>query len=119
MNRLKTEQRDRKKRENNQAVYAQDDRSSVSSSDEERLDRLEGEGQEGRANFSSGTGGNREGGTARAFAKDVRLQNAARWDKMKREYGRGGGVDGAEVDGVQGGAEEGVPSQPPPQQQQQ
>ncbi|KAI5199760.1 hypothetical protein E4T39_06094 [Aureobasidium subglaciale] len=80
MNRMKQAQRDRKKKEGDQIVYAQagSDASSISSSDEEQLDALE------EANVDDEAGGAAQArGLARQLKQDAGLNGKARLDHWK------------------------------------
>lgn len=98
MNKMKSEQRERKKKEGDHIIYRQGSRSSsISSSDESELDEIE-------AGLRSGNAGSAaEPGPLGQYAKDRKQQQAAKWNKVKRDYGgksrdgvpRSGGADGA------------------------
>jgi hypothetical protein len=99
MNKMKDEQRERKKKEGQQIVYAEgSDSSSISSSDNEDLDRIEA--------GLSGDAAVHEGGRALVgqAAKDQKRKRAAKFKKAKAQYGGGrkrvSGVDG---DGAEDG----------------
>ncbi|TKA62592.1 hypothetical protein B0A55_11404 [Friedmanniomyces simplex] len=115
MGRLKGQQRERKKAGGKGIVYTQGDRgSSISSSEEEDLDRVEadygaggagaglgagghgpGNGRGGHGDRGDGHGG--ESGFVSQAARDQKLRQKARWRKTKGQYrGRSrGGVAGA------------------------
>ncbi|KAF2212683.1 hypothetical protein CERZMDRAFT_111756 [Cercospora zeae-maydis SCOH1-5] len=78
--RMKKEQRERKKREGQQILYRQGSRSSsVSSSDIEDLDRMEDECEDENAVA-------REHGPYSAAVKDAKLRNKTRMEKLRRDY---------------------------------
>lgn len=92
MGKMKDEQRERKKQEGDGIVFLQDnDGSSISSSDEEDLNALQSHVVGGRSRKN-------ERGTLKKTAKDVKMQEQAKWGKAKRSYGGKKRVDGAEVD---------------------
>ena len=102
MSRMKQEQRDRKKKEGNHIVYTQgDDSSSISSSDNEDLDRLEaGIG-------GSGSAEERHNGVVGQAARDQKRKQQAKWEKAKGQYGghgRGGHGGDVEVGGQGSGS---------------
>ncbi|KAK4542100.1 hypothetical protein LTR36_007131 [Oleoguttula mirabilis] len=104
MARMKGEQRDRKKAEGDDIVYTQGSRgSSVSSSDEDDLDRIE------RGRGGGGVGHGDGGNVFSQAARDQKLKGKGKLEKAKRTYGgrsrsaAGGGEDG---DAVAGGQEE-------------
>lgn len=80
MGRMKNEQRERKKAEGDHIVYAQGDRSSISSSDEEELDTVQ-------AGMSDANAPNREHGVLGQYTKDAKLKQKAKMDRIKRQYG--------------------------------
>jgi hypothetical protein len=77
MSRMKKAQRDRKKKEGDQIVYAQADASSISSSDEEELDALEQTAQEEEAE-------ERTPGLAHQLKQDAGLLGKSRLEHVKR-----------------------------------
>ncbi|KAK3111672.1 hypothetical protein LTR53_012840 [Teratosphaeriaceae sp. CCFEE 6253] len=83
MGRMKDEQRARKKAEGNNVVYTQGSRSSsISSSDEEDLDRVQ-------AGFEGGGGEGRyegEGGFVGQAARDQKARQHDKWRKAKGQY---------------------------------
>ncbi|KAK5681508.1 hypothetical protein LTS10_006040 [Elasticomyces elasticus] len=108
MSKMKNEQRERKKKEGDNVIYMQGSRSSsISSSDEEDLERMEAEFEGGR------DGHGHEDGVVGQAARDAKLKQQARWRKAKGRYGgdkRGGGDEdegGRDEEGggqVKGGA---------------
>jgi hypothetical protein len=74
---MKKAQRDRKKKEGDQIVYAQADASSISSSDEEELDALEQTAQEEEAE-------ERTPGLAHQLKQDAGLLGKSRLEHVKR-----------------------------------
>ncbi|PIA90285.1 hypothetical protein CB0940_11174 [Cercospora beticola] len=98
--RMKKEQRERKKREGNQIIYRQGSRSSsISSSDIEDLDRMEADMEDEDAVA-------REHGPYSTAVKDAKLRNKTRLEKLRRDYipekkekagQQGGGVDNDEA----------------------
>lgn len=80
MGKMKDQQRERKKKEGDRIVYTQGSRAgSISSSDEEDLDRIQ-----------AGIGGEtsrHEHGALKQAAIDAKLENHAKWEKTKRNYG--------------------------------
>ncbi|KAK3677715.1 hypothetical protein LTR78_002565 [Recurvomyces mirabilis] len=81
MNKMKQEQRDRKKKEGDHIVYTQgDDSSSVSSSDNEDLDRIE-------AGVGGSGGYEHPGGIVGQAARDQKRKQQAKWEKTKGQYG--------------------------------
>ncbi|QIX00267.1 hypothetical protein AMS68_005784 [Peltaster fructicola] len=79
MNKMKNEQRERKKQEGDGTVFLQGDDSSISSSDEDDLDAI----QSGIA----GGEGRHERGALKQAAKDLKLRDKAKASKVKRNYG--------------------------------
>ncbi|KAK4951803.1 hypothetical protein LTR10_009723 [Elasticomyces elasticus] len=81
MSRMKDEQRERKKKEGDNVIYMQGSRSSsISSSDEEDLDRMQAE-------FEGGTSGHgHDDGVVGQAARDAKLKQQARWRKAKGQY---------------------------------
>lgn len=78
--RMKKEQRERKKREGDHIVYTQGSRSSsISSSDEEDLDRLQ-------AGLIDEDAVQRQHGVMSQAAKDAKQMNKGRIEKVKRDY---------------------------------
>ena len=94
MNRMKGEQRERKKKEGDHIIYRQGSRSSsISSSDESELDEVE-------AAFENEQAGPRERNAFGQFAKDRKQLEQAKWGKIKRNYGlekRDRGDDGGDT----------------------
>lgn len=89
MGKMKDEQRERKKREGDNIVYAQGDDSSISSSEDERLNDIEaGVGAEFRPapNYATGDGSAKERGTIDALTRDAKLHGRAHLDKFQRNY---------------------------------
>jgi hypothetical protein len=81
MNRMKGEQRERKKKEGDHIVYRQGSRSSsISSSDESELDEVE-------AAFQNDQAPPREKNAFGQYAKDRKQLEQAKWGKIKRNYG--------------------------------
>lgn len=81
MNRMKSEQRERKKKEGDHIIYRQGSRSgSISSSDESELDDVEEAYQNEQA-------GPREKNAFGQYAKDRKQLEQAKWGKIKRNYG--------------------------------
>ncbi|CAK4029726.1 related to C2 domain [Lecanosticta acicola] len=77
---MKKEQRERKQKEGDHIVYMQGSRSSsISSSDEEDLDRIQ-------AGLIDEGAVEREHGVLSHAAKDAKLTNRSRMDKAKRDY---------------------------------
>ena len=101
--RMKAEQREHKKTEGEDVIYMQRRSSSVSSSELEELDGREQEArreQQNRQDIATGDGSGREHGASQAMARDAKLQQQARWNKMKRSYGmkrRDEGEEGEEA----------------------
>ncbi len=96
MSKMKTEQRERKKREGDGIVYTQGDDSSISSSEDERLDDVEAglappSSADGRPpharHVSTGDGGSREHGAFEQMARDAKLVGNAKVGKWQRTYG--------------------------------
>lgn len=78
--RMKKEQRERKKREGDHIIYTQGSRSSsISSSDEEDLDRLQ-------AGLIDEDAVQRQHGVMSQTAKDAKQMNKSRIEKVKRDY---------------------------------
>lgn len=96
---MKKEQRERKKREGEHIVYTQGDRSSsISSSDEEELDNIQ-------ASLADEQAMRREHGPMSQAAKDSKLRNKSKLEKAKRSYlPRQPGADAADAPSVQGTA---------------
>jgi len=89
MDRMKKEQRERKKAEGDHIVYTQAERSgSVSSSDEEDLDRVQA-GVE-----RQGEDRERTRDLVYQAARDQQLKHKAKWAKVKESYGSMGGRGG-------------------------
>jgi hypothetical protein len=81
MNRMKGEQRERKKKEGDHIIYRQGSRSSsISSSDESELDEVE-------AAFQNDQTPPREKNAFGQYAKDRKQLEQAKWGKIKRNYG--------------------------------
>jgi hypothetical protein len=81
MNRMKGEQRERKKKEGDHIIYRQGSRSSsISSSDESELDEVE-------AAFQNDEAPPREKNAFGQYAKDRKQLEQAKWGKIKRNYG--------------------------------
>lgn len=81
MNKMKSEQRERKKKEGDHIIYRQGSRSgSISSSDESDLDALEAELRNGQAEPH-------EKNAFGQYAKDRKQLEQAKWGKLKRDYG--------------------------------
>jgi hypothetical protein len=81
MNRMKGEQRERKKKEGDHIIYRQGSRSSsISSSDESELDEVE-------AAFQNDQAPPREKNAFGQYAKDRKQLEQAKWGKIKRNYG--------------------------------
>lgn len=105
MNKMKSEQRERKKKEGDHIIYRQGSRgSSISSSDESDLDEIEAGMRENSAGPAAGLN------PLGQYAKDQKQQQAAKWNKVKRDYGAkerpGSGVpDAAGGDNAAAGAE--------------
>ncbi|EME39550.1 hypothetical protein DOTSEDRAFT_75274 [Dothistroma septosporum NZE10] len=79
--RMKKEQRERKEQEGDHIIYTQGDRdSSVSSSDEEDLDRIQ-------AGMNDEDAVAHEHGALSQAAKDSKLKNQAKLQKLKNTYG--------------------------------
>lgn len=95
MNKMKDEQRERKKKEGQGIVYLQGDSGSISSSDEEDLDDIE-------------AGNRHQHGALKQTAKDAKLRNEAKLGKFKRNYagGKRDGHDHAAEDAEDAEAEE-------------
>ena len=92
MTKMKGEQRERKKKEGDNIVFQQgSDSSSISSSDEEDLDRV-----------AAGQDEEREDGVLKAAARDGKLKLGARGDKIKN-YGKARVRDG-DAEGAQSAA---------------
>ncbi|KAK5109729.1 hypothetical protein LTR62_006569 [Meristemomyces frigidus] len=94
MNKMKAEQRERKEKEGDHIVYTQGSRgSSISSSDDENLDRIEQgvaaeESGGGRGGAADHTGhGHAREHTFGEAARDQKKVQAARWSKAKGQYG--------------------------------
>ncbi|KAK1058434.1 hypothetical protein LTR74_013403 [Friedmanniomyces endolithicus] len=107
MGKLKDAQRERKKKGGETIVYTQGDSdSSVSSSEEEDLDRVERDFGGGGVSGVGGVGGmGGGGGGGKAFARDQKLRQKARWRKTKGQYRGRGRVGAGEGDaGVEEGA---------------
>lgn len=102
MNKMKDQQRERKKAEGDHIIYTQGSRSSsFSSSDEEDLDR--------RQAAITGQTDPHELGTVSQAGKDVKLRQQAKWSKAKRNYRgkrRQGDVGDEEPAGASGQANE-------------
>lgn len=78
--RMKKEQRERKKREGDHIIYTQGSRaSSISSSDEDELDQIQ-------AGFENEDAVVREHGPLSQAAKDVKLRNKSMLEKARRNY---------------------------------
>jgi hypothetical protein len=94
MNRMKGEQRERKKKEGDHIIYRQGSRSSsISSSDESELDEVEAVYQNEQAQP-------RERNAFGQYAKDRKQLEQAKWGKIKRNYGlekRNGGDGGGDT----------------------
>lgn len=109
MNRMKNEQRERKKAEGDHIVYTQGDRSSsISSSDEEDLDRIQA-GLE-----QHGEDRERIRDLVGQAARDQQLKHKAKWAKVKENYsnvGGRGGHGGFVEDGPSKGLASSCPSQ--------
>ena len=94
MNRMKGEQRERKKKEGDHIIYRQGSRSSsISSSDESELDEVE-------AAFENEQAPPRERNAFGQYAKDRKQLEQAKWGKIKRNYGlekRDHGDDGGDT----------------------
>jgi hypothetical protein len=94
MNRMKGEQRERKKKEGDHIIYRQGSRSSsISSSDESELDEVEAAYQNEQAQP-------RERNAFGQYAKDRKQLEQAKWGKIKRNYGlekRNGGDGGGDT----------------------
>lgn len=92
MDKLKSAQRERKKREGDHIIYRQGSRSgSISSSDESDLDELEEE-------FRNEQTEPHERSAFNQYAKDRKQLEQAKWQKLKRDYGlsaRDAGGEGA------------------------
>ena len=88
MSRMKAEQRERKKREGQHIIYTQgdreDDTSSLSSSDDERLDAVQDAWRQEQAADEEAALGREEEGTARVAVRDWKRKQAARAQKGKR-----------------------------------
>ena len=110
MNRMKGEQRERKKKEGDHIIYRQGSRSSsISSSDESELDEVE-------AAFQDDQAPPREKNAFGQYAKDRKQLEQAKWGKIKRDYGfekrDNGNDDGNAVGGPESSSE--GQSKPPP-----
>lgn len=110
MNRMKGEQRERKKKEGDHIIYRQGSRSSsISSSDESELDEVE-------AAFQDDEAPPREKNAFGQYAKDRKQLEQAKWGKIKRDYGfekrDNGNDDGNAVGGPESSS--GGQSKPPP-----
>lgn len=81
MNKMKDEQRERKKQEGDGTIFLQGDNSSISSSDEEDLDDIQ-------AGLAGGQG-KHEHGAFKQAAKDLKIRDKAKVSKAKRNYGGG------------------------------
>lgn len=96
MNRMKGEQRERKKKEGDHIIYRQGSRSSsISSSDESELDEVE-------AALRNDQTPPHERSAFNQYAKDRKQLEQAKWGKLKRDYGlekRKGGEDDGEASG--------------------
>jgi hypothetical protein len=104
MEKMKNEQRERKKREGDNIIYTQGSRSSsISSSDEEDLDRIQA--GMGDSSTSPGAAARKDRGrdVLKQAGRDQQLKQKARMAKFKDDYGvirhSGVGVDGT-VDGA-------------------
>lgn len=112
MNKMKSEQRERKKKEGDHIIYRQGSRSgSISSSDESDLDDLEAglrdDGEQAAAPHEKNAFGQ--------YAKDRKQLEQAKWNKLKRDYGlqaRDAAGDGSAVSGAEASA--GGHGSPPP-----
>ncbi|KAM0721919.1 hypothetical protein Q7P37_002844 [Cladosporium fusiforme] len=81
MDKLKSAQRERKKKEGDHIIYRQGSRSSsISSSDESDLDELE-------EDFHNDRNEPHERGAFNQYAKDRKQLEQAKWNKIKRDYG--------------------------------
>ena len=86
MGKMKDEQRERKKKEGDHIIFKQGSRaSSISSSDEEDLDEMAARMSGDAANEPN------EHGPAHQAARDAKRKQEARWNKVKNQYGGGGG----------------------------
>jgi len=89
MEKMKAEQRERKKSEGERVVFTQHSRSSsISSSDEEHLDRVQAAISENARPH--------EHGAVHQAGKDVKLRQQAKWNRAKRDYGGKGRTDESE-----------------------
>ena len=104
---MKSEQRERKKREGDHIIYRQGSRSgSISSSDESELDELEAE-------YQNEDAPPHDRNVFGQYAKDRKRVEQAKWGKIKRNYGldphgrdgRGGGEHGGNSSNAVSGAE--------------
>lgn len=110
MNRMKGEQRERKKKEGDHIIYRQGSRSSsISSSDESELDEVE-------AAFQDDQAPSREKNAFGQYAKDRKQLEQAKWGKIKRDYGFEKRDNGNDDGDAAGGPESssGGQSKPPP-----
>ena len=103
MNKMKDEQRDRKKREGERIVYTQGSRSSsISSSDEEDLDRVQ-------AGMDQASNTHKHKELVGQAARDQKLKHAARLEKVKGYGGKArpgfGGDAAADEEGGNAGQE--------------
>lgn len=90
MERMKSEQRERKKQEGDTIVYTQgDDSSSVSSSDDERLHEIEADylEEDSGPNGSTSKQHSKQTRRLKQAGKDVKLQNHQKAEKLERTYG--------------------------------
>ena len=105
MSKMKSEQRERKKKEGDYVVYAQvSDSSSISSSDDERLDEVQAAYQDHQAPMRQAPAGHHldhrfpKGREAlETVAKDVKIEQEARVEKMTRNVQRRGKDEGGLV----------------------
>ncbi len=114
MTQMKDEQRERKKREGAAIVYTQgDDSSSISSEEDERLAEIEAgyaqEHDQYHAHVATGGGPSAgERGHLEQVAKDVKLQQKAKKDKIQRRTARRPKTEDLEVAGGGDGGELGA-----------
>ena len=88
MAKMKTEQRERKKREGDNIIYAQGDASSISSSEDERLDEIEA-GLDGgddphRQHVATGGGHGEEHGHLEQVAKDIMHLHTEKANRLQK-----------------------------------
>jgi len=102
MEKWKGEQRDRKKKEGNQMVFAQGDHSSISSSDEEDLDAVEGGASGGKEGLSGMVG---HDVAQRGHSKVAHLKQNNPWHERNGGEGQGPSTDEGQPVGASQGLE--------------